>query len=278
MSPECQEAAWTDPVSRAEIAYRVWAPAESRALMVLIHGFGEHGGRYKPLAEALAANGLCVAVPDLCNHGRSSGSRGDIADVHACVKLIRRLTHERFMPLARKRQYSLYGHSFGAMVVIRWAMDGPEELQRIIVQSPLLKLAFQIPAWKEFLGSSMAALYPSLSLSMNLDASALSHDPEIVRSYQNDHLVHNRMSARCYRSILKTRDEILANPASVSVPTLLMVGEGDRVVSVDTARGWFEALSCPKRLVAFPDAYHELHHEPVRPAIIKELVAWMGNP
>jgi len=276
MSAAYQEGTWKDPASHASLFYRVWVPASSRALLILVHGFGEHGGRYKPLAEVLAASGLSVAVPDLCSHGWSSGSRGDIADVHGCIKLLRQLTQERFLPLAKQQQYTLYGHSFGSMVAMRWAMDNPAELQRMIVQSPLLKLAFPIPAWKEFLGSTMATLNPELALSMNLDASALTHDAEIVSAYQKDALVHNRMSARCYRSILQTRDVILANPASITVPTLLMLGEEDRIVSVDTARSWFEKLNCPKRLVVFPGAYHELHHEPVRAEIIKEILFWMN--
>ena len=270
-----QQGTWKAPSTNIEIAYRLWAVPGSRNLIVIIHGFGEHGGRYIELAAALAEKGFSVVVPDLLNHGLSSGKRGDISDVPTCVSILRQFTEAHILPSVKQASYTLYGHSFGGMVAIRWAMNAPKQLNRLIVQSPLIKVGFQIPAWKEFLGLSLADVLPGFSLSMNLDTSALSHDAEVVRAYQADPLVHNKMSARCYRSIVNTRDAILAHPEQVKLPTLLLCGLSDRIISIATARMWFNQLTCNKRIVEFPDAYNELHHEQlIRQRVIDELSSW----
>ncbi len=269
------EGIWESSPAGHRMSYRIWKPSVIHGVLVIVHGFGEHGGRYASVAEALAAVGLCVAVPDLYGHGRSSGARGDIADVPSCVRSLEALTTQVVLPQAGQQEYAVFGHSFGGLAAICWGMDAPAGLRRLIIQSPLLQVAFPIPQWKERLSRLVMACWPSCPFAMNLDVTALSHDAVVVDAYRKDPLVHNTMSARCYWSLVNTCRQVLAHPERVRIPTLLLYGTADRIISVAAAQRWFETLTCDKQCVAFPGAYHELHHEPIRQEIVQRIATWM---
>lgn len=274
---EYEENNWAIPGSKEHIHYRFWKPRQAQGLLVVIHGFAEHGGRYLPVAEHLAGQGFCVAVADLPGHGLSSGSRGDIPDVASGTALFTTLTEQVFLPSSGQSAYSLYGHSFGGLFAIRWAMNNPKRLKQLVVQSPLLETAFHIPTLKKVLARLVSFCYPATTFTMDLDAKALSHDPAIVEQYRKDPLVHNKMTARCYWSILATRDVIMANPKGITQPTLLLYGTEDRVVDVGYAQRWFDSLSCKKQCRIFPGAFHELHHEPVRGEVLEAVASWVKD-
>ena len=275
MGVACLEGSWREPSTQRKLSYHLWKPPTSRALLVLMHGFGEHSGRYQAFAAALAEQGICVAAPDLWGHGRSGGNRGDMVDVMPCVSDGLRLTAEVFLPESGQTHYALFGHSFGGLLVIRWALERPPHLRGVVVQSPLIEVGFPIPGWKQVIASLLADCWPTCSLSMNLDSSALSHDASVVEAYRLDPLVHNSMSARAYRAILQTRDVVFARASECQTPTLLLCGAEDRIISVAAAQRWFEQLTCEKRMVMFPGCYHELHHEPVRQEVFQLVRDWV---
>ncbi len=259
-------------------AYRLWQPhATPQALLMILHGFGEHSGRYVSFAQALAQQGLCVAAPDLWGHGLSGGARGDLGEVDSLD--LRRMTEEVFLPASGQKSYALFGHSFGGLLAIQWALAvSPQAPRCLIVQSPLLDVGFPIPWWKRAAALTCARLWPSCPLSMNLDVGALSRDPSVGRAYLADPLVHNRMSARTYRSMLRVRDDAFARARTLASPTLLLCGTADRIISVEAAQRWYEQLCVRKAFVLFPDCYHELHHEPVRPELLRRIHQWMTQP
>ena len=269
-----REELWQDPSSGTKLFYRLWQPSSCQALIVFVHGFGEHGGRYQPMAQALAEDGLCVAIPDLPGHGRSDGSRGDIGSVDRCVDVGRSLTDKIFLPASGQTNYVLMGHSFGGLVAIVYALQRPPRLQRLIVQSPLLEAGFPIPRWKRSLAMVLGQWRPTTFLSMKLDATLLSHDPLVVKAYQTDPFVHQWMSARSYRSIIRSRDEALRRAQELQLPTLLLYGTADRIVSVALAQQWYDRLVCQKRGVALTDSNHELHHESVRTEVLRLIREW----
>jgi alpha-beta hydrolase superfamily lysophospholipase len=112
---------------------------------------------------------------------------------------------------------------------------------------------------------------------MDLEVDALSHDRAIVHAYRTDPLNHNRMSARAYEGILQAERQALQRADEIGVPTLLLYGEGDRIVSTKVAQQWFEALQCPKHMVGFPASYHELHHEAVRGDVLRLVREWITS-
>lgn len=273
-----REGRWTEPSSGSTYAYRVWEPEAARALVVLVHGFGEHAGRYDPFATALAQQGICVAAPDLWGHGRSGGLRGDLPSLKRLVQHLAALAQAAFLPQASLSQYALFGHSFGGLVAIHWALAQPTAATRLVVQSPLLEVGFPIPWWEALSAACCAVLWPRCAFSMNLDVHRLSHDPTVVQAYQDDPLVHHWMTARAYRETLRGRDEALAQAATVRQPVLLLCGGEDRIVSVEAAERWLVRVPGPTRYVKFPHAYHELHHEDVKADVLRLVSEWVLQP
>ncbi len=271
----CVEDTWLHVASGRRYGRVVWEPAGlSRALLVLVHGFAEHASRYRPLAEPLAERGLMVAALDLWGHGHSDGARGDLGDLPTCAQDVAAFAEEMLRGRAGCSAYVLFGHSFGGLVAIQIGLHHPGSLRRVIIQSPLLEVSFPIPRWKRLTSAVLARLWPTVRLPLDLDASFLCHDRAVIEAYRSDPLVHNLMSARTYRSLRRTAETLKARAAELQKPVLLLCGSEDRIISVPTALRWFEQLRCEKRKVVFPGCFHELHHEAVRPELIRLIEAW----
>ena len=269
-----REEHWVEPDSGRRLFFRLWQPPKPRTLLVLAHGFAEHGGRYLPVAQALSTRGLAVAVPDLWGHGRSGGRRGDASSVVQYVEDLRRMTRDVFMPSAQAQRLAVYGHSFGGLLALQWALRDPGAVSRLIVQSPLLALGFPVPAWKHATAEWLARYWPTASIPIGLDPRWLSRNPEVVRAYQRDPYVHRQVSARLYHDMLQAGSWVAERAEALAVPTLVLYGEADRVVSTDAVRGWARRLRSPHETVAIPDAFHELHHEPIADTIIQRIAEW----
>ena len=271
----CRDGSWVDSESRRRMSYRIWSPPAIRALAVIVHGFGEHGGRYQSVAERLAQQGIATAVPDLWGHGRSEGPRGDLTALTEYARALRTLTETVWLPESGQASYALFGHSFGGLLAIAWAFEAPPLLRRLVVQSPLLEAGFPIPAWKTSAALCLARWCPGAPFSMNLDLTQLSRDPGVIEAYRSDPLVHNRMTAGTYRALIRLRDAAFARAGSLRVPVLLLYGSADRIISIAAARLWYSRLRCEKRRVVFPGCRHELHHEPVRDEVLRLACDWI---
>jgi len=265
----CQLGSWIDPVSGRKFGYRLWRPVAGRRLMVIAHGFGEHGGRYTHLAEALAAQGFWVAAPDWWAHGRSGGQRGDLGDIWQAIGQLNRLTEAVFLPASGQSRYTLYGHSFGGLAAIAWAQRHPDRISRLITQSPLIEVGFPLPHWKEAVAWTVGRCVPWATVPLGIDLTALCRDDTVIQAYRRDRLVHQQMSFRTYHATLRMRNELLATARQLRVPTLLLCGDQDRLISVKAAFVWFERLTCPKNGIIFPGGYHELHHDGLLETIVR---------
>ncbi len=274
-----EQGAWVEPTTRRTLRYRLWHPQSPRALLVVIHGFGEHSGRYEAFAQPLVEQGVVVAAADLWGHGRSSGARGDLGDLPRCIDNLITLTQQVFLPASGQTTYTLFGHSMGGLLAAYWALHRPAELHHAILQSPLLEVGFPIPAWKTLAAIVLARAWPSCRIQVQLDVSILSHDPAVVEAYRVDPLVHHIMSARTHRSLLHTRDEVRDHAEAIRTPLWVLCGAEERVISVSHVQQWYARLTCEKHLYIFPDCYHELHHEPIRNEVFRLITdSIVGTP
>lgn len=243
--------------------------------MVIVHGFGEHSGRYAALAGAFADQGLSTVCLDFWGHGRSAGRRGDIEQFGQYLDDLDALLCQPLMERINPRGVAVFGHSFGGLVTIHWALRHPDPLRCLILQSPLLGVGFALPKWKERLAEFLGGVWRGLTLPLGLDPTWLSHDPDIAQRYQHDPLVHNRISLRCYQALQQAMRQALAQAARITTPTLVLYGTADRIISLQACHDFFNQLACEKRLIGFPDCYHELHHEGVRPRVVEAVSQWV---
>ena len=269
------EAAWTNPKTGHALWSRAWEPATVRQELVLLHGFGEHGGRYDALAQRLIAQQIRVVCTDLWGHGRSGGRRGDVERFDAYLDDLEAVVATS--GLVRSARLHLFGHSFGGLLAISLSRRLPGRWASLALQAPLLKLGFAVPRWKEALGRLMGVALPTLSLGNEVDPAWLSRDPDVGRRYRGDPLAHHRISARAYRSLQGASAAAQRLAGSLAIPTLMLYGTGDRVVSPEACQAFFEGIACEKRLAVFPGAYHELHHESVAEDVVRQITEWVQS-
>lgn len=269
------EGRWRDPRRNLTLWYRLYQPSASQGLVLIIHGFGEHGGRYDAFAQGLAQRSLSVACPDLRGHGRSAGQRGDVAQWADYLDDLDTLTERVFLPATQHDRYVLFGHSAGGLLALLRAIRGSPAQRALIIQSPLLAVGYPVPSWKLALAQWLAQGLPRLSVPIGLNPSWLSHDPDAVQRYRDDPLVHDRITLRGYAALQAAMREAHDGAHRVNIPTLMLCGSEDRVISLSACRATFDRLICEKHLVAFEGCYHELHFESVHAQVIQKTAEWI---
>jgi acylglycerol lipase len=254
-----------------------WQPeTEPRGVVCLVHGLGEHSGRYTHLAGFLNQAGYALLAFDLRGHGRSEGQRGHTPSYEVLLDDIAHFLAEAAERYPDHSRF-LYGHSLGGGLVIEYALRRRPRLAGVIATGPLLRTAFQPPAWKLTLAKIMCSLWPTLALSNELDRQALSRDPEVVRAYNEDPLVHDRLSARLGMDMLQSGLWALEHAAEFPLPLLLMHGGADRITSPQASREFAAQAGEVCTLKIWDGFYHEIHNEPEQQQVFEYLLEWLNG-
>ena len=261
---------------------RDWPSADARGTIVIVHGLGEHIGRYAHVAARLNANRWSVVGYDQRGHGASPGERGRLAagddlltDLAAVIDAVRA---EAPGPLV------LLGHSLGGLVVARFvagALESPRppwqrDVDALVLSSPAL--AIGMTAAKRALLATLEALTPNLGIGNGLDATGISRDPAVVAAYRADPLVHDRIAPRLVRFLADAGPTVLALAPRWQVPTLLLYAGSDRLV-VPAGSAAF-AAAAPAALVTarpFASLFHEIFNEPEQDEVLAVLTAWLDT-
>jgi alpha-beta hydrolase superfamily lysophospholipase len=257
---------------------RVWCAGRPRALVAIVHGLGEHCGRYAALAEMLVERRFTVAALDLPGHGEAKGARGDARSWEflrdQCVPAT--FTASRGMPdHPPDLQTVLIGHSMGGLLALDFALAHPRQLLAVVASAPALRSAAP-PLWKLALVRMARWLAPSHGFAHGLDASGMSRDPEVLDLRREDPLVHDRISPRLYFGFEEARKRVLGEARRLAVPALVLQGMADRVLD---PRGALEFnVAAPhgmSRIITYPGAYHEVFNDLDREQVVRDLVGWL---
>jgi len=253
-----------------------WQPESPKAVVVLIHGHGEHINRYRHVAAAFSQAGYALQGFDLRGHGQSDGQRGHTPSYQSLMDDIRDFiteTQKRFPKLS----VFLYGHSLGGNLAVNYALRLPQGLQGVIATGPWLKLAFDPPALQVMAAKLLNRLAPSFSLASGLNQSALSRDPEEVRKYAAEPLVHDKISARLYAGITTQGLWALEHAAELQIPMLLMHGSADQITSAPASREFAQKAGQLVTLRIWEGLFHEIHNEPEQVEVIQAMVTWLNQ-
>jgi alpha-beta hydrolase superfamily lysophospholipase len=257
---------------------RAWCAEAPRALIAVVHGLGEHSGRYAALASDLVHAGYTVAALDLPGHGESEGPRGDIPSWQRLRDQIvpALFTATRGLPgQPLELPVFLFGHSMGGVIALDHALARPRGLAGVAVTGPALRTTLP-PWWKLALANIARVTTPSAGFPNGLDRTGLSRDPEVVRLYLEDPLVHDKISPRLYFAFNEACQRALRDARRLHLPAMIMQGEADRVVKPEGAAEFARAATDEfARLVTYPDAYHELFNDTDRARVIDDFVAWL---
>jgi len=257
---------------------RVWCAARPRALVAVVHGLGEHSGRYAALADSLVERQFTVAALDLPGHGESKGTRGHARSWEflreQCVPAT--FTASRGMPgQPPDLRAVLLGHSMGALLALDYALAHPRQLLAVVASAPALRSA-PPPVWKLSLAQAAKVLAPSHGFAHGLDESGISRDSEVIEKRSSDPLMHDRITPRLYFGLEEARQRVMSEARRLAIPALVLQGMADRVID---PRGALEFnVAAPHgmaRLITYAGAYHEVFNDLDREQVIRDLTAWL---
>jgi alpha-beta hydrolase superfamily lysophospholipase len=246
----------------------------------IVHGLGEHMGRYAAVAAALNAAGWHVAGHDHRGHGRSAGPRGGMpADDTLLADLAAVTDH-----LRGPGRHVLLGHSMGGLVAARFVAEALapapaawcRQVDGLVMSSPALDAG--LGAVQKLLLAVLGRLAPDLRVPNGLNAAWVSRDAEVVKAYLADPLVHDRVTPRLVRFIVDAGEQVLAVAPKWQVPTLLMWAGADRCVA-PAGSAVFSAAAPPAvvRAHLLPGLYHEIFNEPEREHVLAHLLQWLAS-
>lgn len=259
------------------LAMQDWPLPEGLALrgvVVLVHGLGEHAGRYDHVARRLNSWGFAVRGYDQYGHGESDGVRGalptetrlvdDLADVIDST----RTRMESGTPLI------LMGHSMGGLVAAQLVALGQVQVDGLVLSSPALDPGLN--TFQKFLIAILPRIAPHLTVGNGLDPNFISHDPAVVAAYKADPRVHDRISSRLARFIADGGPQVVEHASHWTVPTLLMYAGADRLVNPQGSRAF--AAAAPAQVVqshCFEGLYHEIYNELESKPVYERLRQWL---
>ena len=258
-----------------EIFWRAWLPiGEPRAVIVLAHGAGEHLGRYEHVAARLISEEFAVYALDHRGHGRSDGPRALIDRVANAVADVDQLVARAGSEHPETGVF-LLGHSMGGCLAVRYAINHQDRLRGLLLSGPLAALD-AAPAPVRLIARGLSAVAPRLGV-FAVDASLVSRDPEVVRAYENDPLVHHgKLPVRTVAELAAAVESFPATVDAITVPTLIMYGTADRLAPPAGSVMLSERISSTdKTVIPYEGLYHEIFNEPEQRQVMDDMCVWL---
>jgi alpha-beta hydrolase superfamily lysophospholipase len=252
------------------------SPGEkTHAVIILVHGLGEHVNRYSAWAELFKNEGIAFLGVDLPGHGGSDGRRGNIKSYALTDEMTGILINSCNKTFPGIPIY-LYGHSLGGGIVLDYLIRKKPVIKGAIVTSPWLRLSFEPPRSKVILASLMKNIVPGLVQPSGLNVNHISHDKSVVEKYINDPLVHGKISVSLFDAAMKAGAYALSHAGELKIPTLLMHGTDDPITSPAGSEE-FAGKSGMVELKLWEGGYHELHNEAFREDVFKYILKWINK-
>ena len=260
-----------------KIFSQMWeSESPPKGVIVLVHGLGEHIGRYSThFADHFLSEGFNILTFDLPGHGKSGGKRGHIDQYEVFIKILSACISYA------KQKYPLlpiflYGHSMGGLIVLDYTIQINSDINGVIATAPLLDVSEPIPFLKLTMAKIMDKIFPSFTLDSGLNRNMLSRDKSVIQRYNADPLVHGQTSSRLGMYIIEKGAFVCANARKISLPTLVMVGSAEGIVSKKAIHSLCEqSEKCKEKI--WKDLYHELHNEPEKNRVLKFASEWISG-
>jgi alpha-beta hydrolase superfamily lysophospholipase len=264
-------------VGKVRLAYRRWEGASTRAVLLVVHGLGEHAGRYDEFASRMASFGIATFAFDLRGHGLSDGRRGHVPRFDVYLQDVNRFRSEVVNLTGARTPPFLLGQSMGGLIALRYLQEYGSHIAGAVICSPWLATAMEVPRWKTVAAPLLARLLPTLPFHHGLAPEDLSRDPAVVEAYRADPLVHGRITPRTFAEVSAAMDLVPEHSNAITRPMLLLVGGADRVVDSDRTVAFARDLVTPDKTThVFPGHLHELLNEADRTNIHCMVGEWIS--
>jgi alpha-beta hydrolase superfamily lysophospholipase len=254
---------------------RAWLPDAAERVLVLVHGYAEHSGRYEHVGRWFSERGYAVHAYDHRGHGRSSGLRCHVdafseftADLDLVLAAVRESHPE--LPLI------LFGHSMGGLIVTAYVVDQRPGLTAAVTSGAALSVSPALSRVRIAAARLLRRLAPRFVLGSGLDPSGLSRDPAVVRGYLEDPLVQRTMTASLAAALIQAVEETADRALDVQVPMMMLHGEEDPICPVDGTRSFYAGLHVARSVLrTYPGLRHEILNEPEQGQILEDVHAWV---
>lgn len=269
-----QHKEFTSKYGKYELYGEYWVPKGCKAMILLVHGMGEHLGRYKDFViSELLAKHIGVLAYDNFGHGKTSGKRGHCPGYMQLLEVLDTM-YIKLENLGHQVPIFIYGHSMGGNLVLNYLLKFNPNMAGAIVSSPFLRLAFEPLKWKILLGKIFQNIAPSITLSSGLDPKTISRLPEEVEKYQLDPLVHDRVSPNYSILMMKAGSWVMDNASKLQIPTLILHGTGDEITDHQSSKEFTEKSKYAE-LALFDKGFHELHNDLEREKVLHIITDWV---
>lgn len=258
----------------SEIFWQHWRPEHPRAVLVNVHGLGDHSGLYPSIAAWFPARGVAVYALDTRGNGRSPGRRGHVDrwstfrdDLHRFIQLVRE--REGMKPV-------LLGQSLGGLMAIDYALAHPGTIRGVAAAAPVLG-SIGTPAPLLWIARVLSRVWPTFTLETGLDLSGLARDPAVIRAVLDDPLFHRFATARLATEVLATMSSVHERAGALDTSVLLQHGSADRMVLIDGSRRFATGPAAAHvRLIEY-DAFHALFADVGYEQRLADLTTWMES-
>ena len=276
MGESTSREAWIETPGGPKLFTRAWGDDPKAPAVAIIHGLGDHSGRWERVGRTLASRGFTAYALDLPGHGKSEGRRGHVRSWDDYRTAVTRWIEALRKEDGGSRRWAFLGHSMGALIALDWTEKNPRCVDALVLSAPPFELSLHPSSIKVHAARLIGLLWPGFTQGNQIPPSLLSHDPDVIRAHRSDPLVHFRISARLFLEFSAMRRKLARVAATHSIPTLIVQGGADPVSSCVGCAQWAKAAK-PGVVTykEYPGLYHEVLNEPEGVKILDEIIAWL---
>ncbi|MBM4276450.1 MAG: alpha/beta hydrolase [Deltaproteobacteria bacterium] len=263
-------------VRDASIYFQGWLPeSEPKAVLLIVHGLAEHGGRYTNVVNHFVPRDYAVYGIDHLGHGKSEGTRVYVKrfdDYTNTLKVYFDMIH-RWQP---DKPIFLVGHSMGGLISAVFLLDHHAELAGAVLSGPAVKVPSNITPAILLVGKMFSALMPKFGL-LGLDADGVSRDPAVVQAYVSDPLVYTgKTTARLAAEMLRAMQQVSRQASQITLPIMIVQGSGDKLIDPAGAQMLYDSVSSTdKEIIIYDGFYHEVFNEPEHDKVLRDIERWL---
>ncbi len=270
-----EEFSWTTNKG-LNIYAKEWKTNNPQGVIGLVHGLGEHINRYNHLGSYFNQKDFAVIGFDQIGHGQSAGPRGHATDVDSLLDNVAQLLVEIELRHPDLPVF-LYGHSMGGGLVLNYVLRRHPTIDGAVATSPWVDLPHPPSAGRVMLGKFMRMIYPRYAEPNGLDANHLSHDPEVVKAYLSDPLVHDQISAALGVGMMEAGQWLLNFKGTAQIPLLIMHAGEDEITSAKASEQLAGQLTGDVTWKSWNGLRHEIHNEAQQEEVFRFTYNWMQN-
>ena len=263
-------------VRNVNIYYQGWLPEEDvKAVLLVVHGLGEHCGRYMNVVNHFVPLGYAVYGLDHIGHGNSEGTREFVESFDDFTDTLS-IFYNMITEWQANKSIFLLSQSMGGTIALYYLLDHQADFKGAILSSPLVKVGDSVSQVTITMSKVLSKVAPKMGVAP-LDVSGISRDPEVVEAYINDPLVfHGKTRARIAAELLSAMQRITAEADKITLPVLILQGADDILVDPSGAQMLYDKASCAdKTLKIYDGMYHEVFNDPDRDLVLTDVEEWL---